>query len=247
MGNQLRLQEEKWFENGAVSDPELKFAPTQKESSVSAPSLSLRKWVWLGWAAGYEGGGWDFCPWGCPALQTLPCHINPNFQPIADFLCMLMFFQTPFKGNKHRLMKALLTDTSYKSAGWSFWTLSFVTCCVFSFFLFCFYCCCRHKTDQFPITFCDLCMGCDPMRKRCWSTDNCKLEKDEVTQMPALIYHQAFQEPFVNLLCSAVTNQTTLICLFTLMQCFTLYFNYASHFPYIIIIMKEFCTLVAVP
>lgn len=40
-------------------------------------------------------------------------------------------------------------------------------------------------------------------------------EKDEVTQMPALIYHQAFQGPFVNLLCSAVTNQTALIYLFT--------------------------------
>lgn len=49
--------------------------------------------------------------------------------------------------------------------------------------------------------------------------------------MPALIYHQAFQGPFVNLLCSAATNQTTLIRLFTLMQCFTLYFNYNSYFP----------------
>lgn len=115
-GEPVELTEEKkWLGNGAVSDPELKFAPTQKESLVSATSLSLRKWVWLGWAAGHEGGGWDLCPWGCPALQTLPSHIKPKFQPIADFLCMLMFFQTPFKGNKHRLMKALLTDTSHTS------------------------------------------------------------------------------------------------------------------------------------
>lgn len=43
--------------------------------------------------------------------------------------------------------------------------------------------------------------------------------------MPALIYHQAFQGLFVNLLCSAIANQMTLIRLFTLMRCFTLYFN----------------------
>lgn len=49
--------------------------------------------------------------------------------------------------------------------------------------------------------------------------------------MPALINHQAFQRPFVNLLCSAVTNQTVLIRLFTLVQCFILYFNYTSYFP----------------